>query len=69
MTTFKKLDRAACKTLRKDLESILEVLEDQHNIKIDIGEMPKELELKYVATQNPYPKRRETLEFFEESYE
>ena len=39
MTTFKNLDKTACKTLRKDLESILEVLEDQHNIKINIGKM------------------------------
>ena len=38
----------------------------KNRTEIDIGEMPKELELKYVATHNPYHKRRETVEFFEE---
>lgn len=36
---MKEFTSAACRTLRKDLESVLEVLEDQHNIKIDIGKM------------------------------
>jgi hypothetical protein len=31
---------------------------------LELGELPKELELKFISTVNPYPKKREHEEFF-----
>ena len=31
---------------------------------MELSNLPKELELKYISTQNPYPVRREHQEFF-----